>query len=157
MFFFYVFHFFCFLACFPESCFCKWFGLLNLVWSLNSSVLVQRPCPDIVHARYFWLHWRILWLCQLLAPISTNPINIGFDSMFLSGDCSTVLLRPKQPNLPGRVYDLDGTHDLVCWTELCFLAALHPYVLVLVAVLSFFVTQFPLTSRYLHIDTCQLR
>jgi hypothetical protein len=55
------------------------------------------------------------------------------------------------------MYDLDGTHDLVCWMEPCFSAALHPYVLVLVAVSPFFVTQFPLTSLYLHIGTCQLR
>lgn len=76
----------------------------------------------------------------------TNQLHRHWIRIYVSDDSSTVSLRPKQPNLP--VYDLDGTHDLVCWTQPCFPAALHPYILVLVLV-SLFITQFPLTSRYL--------
>ncbi|KAG2118371.1 hypothetical protein DEU56DRAFT_144530 [Suillus clintonianus] len=36
------------------SCFCKWFGPMALVWSLNSFVSARRHCSDLVHARYCW-------------------------------------------------------------------------------------------------------
>lgn len=63
---------------------------------------------------------------------------------------------------------LDGTHDLVCWMEPRFLAALHSILISWFWSWCFlFVTQFPLTSRYLerwlHLlvmvlhGTCQLR